>query len=384
MAGRLTLGVTAATPLLAYLWHLGFPGIVGLAGLLALGFWLRQPRPPVAVAALAALVAWAVASALWTPFAEGRMIGGRYDDLEGMTWLKLVLQLLLYTPLVLAARALSRRQASTVTSALVVGAFALASVLIIDGAAGTAAYKAFRTLIGDPVEPALAPVNVGQGVFALSLMLWPALATLKRPLLGAVLIASVAGAALMLGVGAPLAALAASGLVYLAVFYGGARVAVGLGWAAAVFVVTAPLLFLAAQSSGLFAWLHPRLETSWAARLDIWSFAARHVFEKPLLGWGLDASRTFGHSILLHPHDMALQVWLELGAIGAVLAAGLWWLLFRAAASVENRTARAGATAAAAAYFVIGALSFGVWQEWWLALGALTAMWAIATDRAAR
>ena len=26
------------------------------------------------------------------------------------------------------------------------------------------------------------------------------------------------------------------------------------------------------------------------------------------------------------------------------------------------------------AYLVIGALSFGVWQEWWLALGALSAM----------
>jgi hypothetical protein len=26
-----------------------------------------------------------------------------------------------------------------------------------------------------------------------------------------------------------------------------------------------------------------------------------------------------------------------------------------------------------AAYLVIGGLSFGVWQEWWLALGALTA-----------
>jgi hypothetical protein len=30
------------------------------------------------------------------------------------------------------------------------------------------------------------------------------------------------------------------------------------------------------------------------------------------------------------------------------------------------------AAAALVSYLVIGGLSFGVWQEWWLALGALT------------
>ena len=44
----------------------------------------------------------------------------------------------------------------------------------------------------------------------------------------------------------------------------------------------------------------------------------------------------------------------------------------------------AGAAAGAvAAYLVIGALSFGVWQEWWLGLGALTAG-MIAVDAVAR
>ena len=36
--------------------------------------------------------------------------------------------------------------------------------------------------------------------------------------------------------------------------------------------------------------------------------------------------------------------------------------------------------AAAASYFVIGALSFGVWQEWWLGLAAMTAIWVMISD----
>ncbi len=34
------------------------------------------------------------------------------------------------------------------------------------------------------------------------------------------------------------------------------------------------------------------------------------IADKPLQGWGLDASRMFGPGIVLHPHDAALQVWL--------------------------------------------------------------------------
>jgi hypothetical protein len=37
----------------------------------------------------------------------------------------------------------------------------------------------------------------------------------------------------------------------------------------------------------------------------------------------------------------------------------------------EDQTMGAAAAAAAVAYLTIGALSFGVWQEWWLAVGAL-------------
>ncbi|MEO6341223.1 MAG: hypothetical protein ABIO39_14370, partial [Caulobacteraceae bacterium] len=39
----------------------------------------------------------------------------------------------------------------------------------------------------------------------------------------------------------------------------------------------------------------------------------------------------------------------------------------------RDRTLAAVGAATALAYLTIGALSFGIWQEWWLALGALAA-----------
>ena len=49
-----------------------------------------------------------------------------------------------------------------------------------------------------------------------------------------------------------------------------------------------------------------------------------------------------------------------------------WVLLIRRAGQVGGH-----AVAAASAYFVVGALSFGVWQEWWLGLAAMTVIWSL-------
>jgi O-antigen ligase len=88
----------------------------------------------------------------------------------------------------------------------------------------------------------------------------------------------------------------------------------------------------------------------------------------------LDASRTFGPAIPLHTHNAQLQLWLELGAIGAALAGVFFcWLAYGVVRlSQRSRAEAAMAAAALVSYLVIGGLSFGVWQEWWLGLGAMT------------
>ena len=139
-------------------------------------------------------------------------------------------------------------------------------------------------------------------------------------------------------------------------------------------------------------------------RLVIWDFAAARIAEKPLAGWGLEASRAMpgGRAqpdaatldrlnitapaqraflvsphvevMPLHPHNGALQLWLELGGIGALIGAALMLALGFAAARSAAPAVGAGMLASAA---VTGMLSFGLWQAWWVA-SLLLAMVALA------
>jgi O-antigen ligase len=84
----------------------------------------------------------------------------------------------------------------------------------------------------------------------------------------------------------------------------------------------------------------------------------------------------FGPGIVLHPHNGPLQIWLELGAVGAVAAAAFWGLAL-ARLSRPAPSLAAAATAACAAVYLLSSVNFGVWQEWWLALGALIAVFAV-------
>jgi O-antigen ligase len=175
--------------------------------------------------------------------------------------------------------------------------------------------------------------------------------------------------------------------------------AVGL----AAFFLLAPLIFSAAvpRLPDLSA-----LPRSAAHRVLIWDFVGERIAVRPVLGWGMEASRaipggddTFAPATLdrfgldgaeeraffalpstkrlpLHPHNAALQVWLELGAVGAVLAAAL-------AASVMLAARSPAALGAATAGAVTGALSFGAWQPWWIASLLLAAV-ALAGFAAAR
>ncbi len=68
----------------------------------------------------------------------------------------------------------------------------------------------------------------------------------------------------------------------------------------------------------------------------------------------------------LHPHDAVLQIWLELGAAGALAAAvAVLVPLRRCYRRLEGRAAAPVAAAAAAGTAAVLA-SFGIWQEWWI------------------
>jgi len=122
-----------------------------------------------------------------------------------------------------------------------------------------------------------------------------------------------------------------------------------------------------------------------AIRLHIWSFAADRILEAPLLGWGMDASRDIpgGNALIpgfggqeyipLHTHNGTLQVWLELGAVGAAGVAAFLGLILYRIAGIETWDARAASLATMGSILAIANLSYGVWQNWWLA--ALGLLW---------
>ena len=267
--------------------------------------------------------------------------------------------------------------------------FALVALLLLAEALGGAAlYQWIKRTAQQATRPDLAKRNVARATYAAVLVLWPAVLALRTrgwPAVGALAGFGTLGAALLFRVDAPVVALIVSAVVFLAVRYGGPGVVRGLGVAGAASIALAPVVALVAANAGAHLGAGGIAKASWGARVGIWLVTAGHVAERPLTGWGVDGSRVFPGVIPLHPHDMALQVWLELGFAGAVLAAAFWWLVFEGCARLArtDRGLGAAAAASASAYLVIGALSFGAWQEWWLALGALAAA-AVAWTQAAR
>lgn len=176
-----------------------------------------------------------------------------------------------------------------------------------------------------------------------------------------------------------------------------------LGTGAAVLVLTRvrPVLGLAALlvvmagavavPVGLTVWLYPDhladLREVWPGsyllRLEIWAFTLDAIGQRPLIGWGVEASRTLvleGRQALLlpiaglplHPHNAPLQIQLDLGLVGSLLLATLVGLCLRFLWRAPPLTRACGFAVAAAAVSVY-AVSLGAWQEWWLVYLGVTA-----------
>ncbi|HEX4179379.1 MAG TPA: O-antigen ligase family protein [Caulobacteraceae bacterium] len=372
---------------LGYAWDLGFSGLASIAGLLSIPA-LRHARPPVRVVLpLVALTAWALVSMTWSRAAIDPHRLHKYADIEKLTGMKLLLQLGLYGALVAAAQRVSRRGAATALNALVFALAALAVVVLLDALRSGAAYAWISAHAGQPLTPDIARRNIAQADYVIVLFFWCAAVRatqIRWQILSVVTAGCAIGSSLFLhAVDATLAAFAFSLAAFLLVRSLRVVGVILLGVATTIYWITAPLLVLLGVQHGLIAAIRPHVQLSWEERLNMWTFAAAKIVEKPWTGWGLDASRTFGSAISLHTHDAAMQVWLELGAVGSVLAAVFWigvWSLIEALTR-RDRTAGAAAAGASVAYLTIGALSFGVWQEWWLGLGAMAAVACVCLSR---
>lgn len=151
-------------------------------------------------------------------------------------------------------------------------------------------------------------------------------------------------------------------------------------------ILAAPLIASAPQLDALSQ--RRDVSVSVYHRAAIWSFTAEKILERPAFGWGMHASRTMpegkvqfvpGAELLpLHPHNAALQIWLELGLIGAIAAAAAILALGRRIRG--DRFTRAALAATLLAAFTVGSVGYGIWQGWWMgALWILVALGAVLT-----
>lgn len=375
--GWVLIGVFAISPLIGWLAPLAFAPIAALGGLLTLrGLHLPDADRPAGIAILV-LVTWALASMVWSPFNP--------DSFERATAIKLILQAVLYWSLFRAAANTSASTRDRALRILAWGMAALGAVLVIEALTGAALYQALMTAIGDPIRPDLAIRNVARGSFVLAVLapaaalagwragagVWP----------GLVMAAGLVGATLALAADAPVVALAASVIATLMVYYSPVWAPRVLGALAAAFFLGAPGIVWATRKLGWFQQLEASAPDSWAQRMGYWRHAAAWIGDKPIRGWGIDASREFAPGIKLHPHDGALQIWLELGLIGATAAAVFWFVVIASQSGPRRDLGKAVSVATAGAYLVFASVSFGVWQEWWLALGGVAAAACVAIQR---
>ena len=192
------------------------------------------------------------------------------------------------------------------------------------------------------------------------------------------------------GNSAKVAALIAVPLAAIAWWLGN-RTHVVIAAVAVLGVTIAPMLPLNLLAPDRYVRVVPEAYYSALHRLHIWRFSAERILDKPAFGWGLDASRDLpggdrqlpdgGVVMSMHPHNGTLQVWLELGVIGAGLLAVVIAVSLLAQCQIRDRFDAAAALGASTVVLVIANLSFGIWQTWWLCTFGLLAALLTAAVR---
>jgi O-antigen ligase len=384
----------AALPVLALYAPKALPGLIVI--LVALALWRRfrerdaWPQVPRSIGAiLAGLVGLGAASALWSidPVASLAMAA----KLAGWAFLATVL-VALWPPL-------AARDADLAGWALI-GGFAVALILLaIDLNADLAVFRLVR--VGGETGETLYAYSLNRGATVLALLLWPVIALcLIRRWAWAAWLAFAASATVIF--------LSSSGTALVATILGvitfvlarrlGRPIVLLVAGSLAVWLVAAPPVLGPLASSAWLTEAAPQMAPSSFHRLLIWEFVAARIAERPILGWGLDSARRIPggdenlsvriversalpgdevhkqtlrgrnfEALPLHPHSLAMQLWLELGAVGALVAAAFVWTVLRATAALRSRIGMASLSATAVAGFVVANLSYGAWQSWWLA-----------------
>ena len=305
--------------------------------------------------------------------------------------------LYLFGPALLLSAILAQapdRERYTASRALLAGALLGAALVLLDTITGHPMLGAIHGTdsagnVGDPAA--------NRSVVAVATIVWPAALALAATAGGlwpvALPIGYLAVSALTTSQSAAFGLFA--GLVAYLIAAISVRAARYLAIAAVLigFCGSAPLASLA-YSTGLSDanWL----QYSARHRLEVWNFAAERIARQPIFGFGLDSSRAMPNEgnvskfeswtdkvIPLHTHNFFLQIWLELGAIGAALAFAALVALLRATRGADDASQRFILAAFMCNLAIATVTSFSMWQTWWTSALILSALSILPSARLA-
>jgi O-antigen ligase len=352
-----TLGLVAGPSYAALIFSLG---LVQLLGVICIERRIPAADPALALPAVAfAAISWAsVAWAIDPAHSRGAA-------LQATVIFAGVLVFLAATPL--PDEKASDRLFLVLAAATVLGA----AIIALDWSIG----GRFQSLLMHRAAPDAA-TKYNRGIDYLVLIAWPQLAFAVWRRRWWQIAAVAASLVVVLVVGVSLAgqaaALAAICVLALAIWL--PRTAACLLTAGmAVLALGSPLglRLLATHRADLAAYL----KGSGFERLEIWDPMTARVMERPLLGWGIGDANTIPNAYLhnghgVYPHNQWLELWVEIGAIGAIIGLALALLTLRRIGRLAPPI-RPYALAAFAAAVVISCVNFEVTTDsWWAALAA--------------
>jgi O-antigen ligase/polysaccharide polymerase Wzy-like membrane protein len=378
------------------------PFFIAIVGFTLVGSALRRgihwrellPRSR-ALAACLLFAAYVLLSAAWSA-----------DPLAGVGKGALLIALILITFAAIEAattldKCISRRAALAFAAGALLGTLFVAFELLSDGLATRTAMRWLPLLERSPKHikfsdagelEVLRPSKLDQNANMAMFHLWPGLLALMglkggRRTVAIVLFFVVTAATIAISEhDSSQVAIVGSSIVLLLAWQWRRRVilALAVAWCAA-FVLVIPVSFLAYYSGLHFAEWLPKSARS---RVILWEFTAEQTLKHPVLGAGVDSTprlsqlqketaaperpeafiypRKLGH----HAHSIFLQTWSELGAIGAILfaiaGASVAMLILLLATAAQPLAA-----AAFAAFALVGAFAWGMWQSWFMCAAAL-------------
>jgi len=360
---------------------------------------LRQP----AFAAISAFVVLAAISSIWSLTPGETLYSAMILALTCLGGLAITIA---------ASNLTIEERAFVEKSSIVGGAIGLALILFeysTDGFIKQSLVETFMTefqpdkiyyLEDKPFSPALSP-----GVTIYAFYIWPLAAVVERRFGLLALILALLGLCIAIAIGRSYTPILAIGLGLIMAIGAllSSRITAILSTAGIVIAIAAMPFF-----PGILP--NPNTETlrlsylppSALHRLTIWNTASERFKERPWLGIGMNATRSLYsrkdavrreyfaddpdkkwynifEPIPLHAHNGILQIWLELGLIGAIaLGAILLSLIKMIRIGFRQRIWTASCFGLYTSAIIVFSLSFGPWQSWWQSALWLSAGFMVA------